>query len=121
MSISQDERKRVVAAILAQDDLPGWVREQLAEGRGKDTPTNEPESELLVESRSFDRSYIDFLHEQRRLGARGEAWNSILDKRIESLTPWVDRDLQVATLSYGQKRFVARLVDGTRVIHWEEM
>ena len=73
-----------------------------------------------VEAHSFDRSYLEFLDEQIRLGVRGPAWIQRLKRRRERLTPFCGRTLLRGRIDVGTQMFTVEVdPDTATVVYWE--
>lgn len=76
---------------------------------------------VFVKSHTLDISYIDFLDEQIRLGARGEEWTRILRARKAALVPHVGRNLVNVIVNHDRRRIRIELTRlALKAVYWEE-
>ena len=102
-----EDREIFIQAVLAADSLPSAVREKASAAQSCERVT-------------FDKSYLDFLHGQIGLVARGPAWTEVLTLRLAALSPYCDRPTLRGTISTGSTIHIIRVDPETRqVIHHE--
>ena len=99
-----------------------------AEIQGLSPATNDPEMEAAfrptAELTEVTPSYLEFLQKQIELEPRGKAWSDVLTARLNVLTPYKNKELNVVTLLRMHDRHVNGFtvrVDphSNAVVHWE--
>jgi hypothetical protein len=98
--------KTLVAAIGTMDNAPGWLKEiaRLAPAEISRLPELDDVGEghlsaPSVEEKTVTKDYLDFLHEQIRLNARGPEWTAILQGRLNAIEPFVGKKMITAILN----------------------
>jgi hypothetical protein len=94
------------------DALPEWARAAVEQ-------THDAPADITWETRTIDRSYIDFLHEMIELEPRGPEWTQLLKRRIEAYEPHLGIPLTRLLFPHG-KRVLYACFDGDELIHAED-
>lgn len=108
---------KVVERVAIHPRVPSWVREILIDGPDQ---ISEPDG-INIETQVVDRSYLEFLEEQIRIGARGPDWSTVLRARVNAMSPLIDQPIMRVSVARGSNYFVAYLrPSDLEVIHHED-
>ena len=114
MIMTREIRKVVATTIQTSPNSPQWLRhqagltyEQVMQLPPMDASTEGQDASPSVEEKAVAVDYIEFLHEQIKLGARGPEWTELLKRRITVLEPYVNR--RVITVMCRREPFCATI------------
>jgi hypothetical protein len=95
--------KTVCAAIAAIDKPPAWLDElshksceEIAKLPKLDNAAKGQTALPVIEEKKVAADYLDFLHGQIRLNARGVEWANLCQRRLDALQPFVGKVLLTA-------------------------
>jgi hypothetical protein len=105
---AMDPKPLFIAAVRAAEHLPAALRDHAIDVIGLD-------------ERTFNETYLEFLDEQIKLGARGPEWTERLRKRRAALAAYCNVPLLDGRVNVGRLDFWVKVDALTRiVVHWEE-
>jgi hypothetical protein len=93
--------------VLAADELPAWVRENVGNARS-------------IDQHVLNQSYLDFLKEQISLSLRGPKWSEEMQKRHDILAPLRGKKLMSGIIIAGADNCYLKLdPEAKRVLYWD--
>ena len=95
--------------VVPSPGLPSWMQRLLSQSFG--SVIKNEDIKIIIERKPIDVSYLDFLKEQIRLGARGPEWSEVLRMRLNALEPYVEKEVTTITFLYGEEGFVVQLIE----------
>lgn len=100
--------KTVSAVITALENPPAWLGdlahrsyEEIIQFPKLDNAAKGQTALPVIEVKVVAKDYLDFLHEQIRLNARGPEWTELLQRRLDALQPFLGK--LVITANFYQK------------------
>jgi hypothetical protein len=118
----------IVAAIGTMDNAPGWLKEiarlppaEISRLPKLDDVDEGHLSAPSVEEKTIAKDYLDFLHEQIRLNARGPEWTANLQGRLNALEPFVGKKMITAILNKKPNRVALYINPETGQLFYAEL